>query len=158
MDERYECMGCGHLRLESGRADALNVIPCPKCGRDMYRSSPGVVAAPSSSVPALTGLLMKLPAVPSRYGAGLEGPVPVEDEDEGDNPVVLPHTPFVVVLGFIFSLLPVICVAGLLISILGLRLVEESESRVRGRWLARAGIAVGAAMTILTVVLIASHR
>jgi hypothetical protein len=60
-----------------------------------------------------------------------------------------------VVLGFIFSLLPLICIAGLIISIMGLNLVNASPKGVRGKGLAIAGIVIGAAMTLITLVLLA---
>ena len=94
------------------------------------------------------------PAVPSRYrSAGMDQSygVDMEDEDDdlGPNPLILPHTPLVVILGFIFSIImgPI----GLVISIIALRLVNQSNGALRGRGLAIAGIVIGAITTALYI-------
>jgi hypothetical protein len=97
-------------------------------------------------------------ALPSRYGGG-GGAISsrIDDDDYYDhNPILLKHTPLVVILGFIFSFLPLICVGGLIISIIGFRLVSDNPKGFRGKGLAIAGIALGSLMTLLTIVLIVS--
>ena len=101
-------------------------------------------------------------ALPSRYGGG--GAVSRhsayddddydEDEDEDYNPILLRHTPFVVILGFIFSFVPYFSIGGLIISIIGYRLVKDNPQGLRGAGLAIAGIAIGSLMTLLFAILV----
>jgi hypothetical protein len=80
--------------------------------------------------------------------------MPVDPDQEKS--VIVPHTPLVVILGLIFSF--VFPPAGLILSILGLRLVNDSVEGVRGRELAIAGIALGALTTVLMIILLVARR
>lgn len=76
-----------------------------------------------------------------------------QNEEVDRNPVILPHTPFVVILGFILSF--IIPIAGLILSIIGLNLVKNSATGVRGRGLAIAGIVISILMFLVWMALVA---
>jgi hypothetical protein len=155
-DNLYNCLSCGHAASQTELGATGQTAKCPKCGRDMYRARTGSRYGQGPLVETLGGA-RALPAVPSRYGGGGTGSFQTfEDEDDDRNAAVLPHTPFIVILGLIFSFLPVICVGGLIISVMALNLVNSSPKGVRGKGLAIAGIVIGSLMTLLTIVLIAS--
>ena len=65
--------------------------------------------------------------------------------------VIVPHTPLIVILGLIFAF--VFGPAGVILSILGLRLVNDSPEGIRGREMAIAGIALGSVTTVLYFIL-----
>lgn len=153
MSGLYNCLSCGHTASQAELGAAGATAPCPNCGRDMYRSQEngGLVAGSRGGARTTT-------ALPSRYGGGggAIGQYHDEDDDYDDedhNPVLLRHTPLVVILGFIFSFLPFVCVGGLVISIMGYRLVDDNPRGLRGKGLAIAGIALGSLMTILSIIL-----
>jgi len=156
----FKCLSCGYAAQQGEVEGGQNVAKCPKCGRDMYRTrSVPDGNAPLRPMAGPGGAVRGAPVIPSRYGGT---PLPSFDaslpEIDERNTAVLPHTPFIVVLGFIFSFLPLICIAGLMISIMGLNLVNSSPKGVRGKSLAIAGIAIGAVMTVLTFILMAMNR
>jgi predicted RNA-binding Zn-ribbon protein involved in translation (DUF1610 family) len=164
MDATYQCLSCGQALTEAEVGSNANVAPCPKCGRDMYRQEPARASVPSrygASAPAVgggpgPGVTRSAPAIPSRYG-GTPGAEQFtrQEEDEDLNPALVPHTPFVVILGLIFSFLPLACFAGVIISFLGYRLVKESPKGIRGKEMAIAGMIIGGVMSALTVYLMA---
>lgn len=147
----FRCLSCGYVTSKhdvEGTAPGGTVATCPKCGRDMYRSTASGSSAEGQTIVA--GGARAMPAIPSRYGGGVSGsidPGGYYDEEDDANPVILPHTPFVVILGFIFAI--IFPPAGLVISIVAFRLVNDSPPNIRGKGLAIAGIAVGAVMTVL---------
>ncbi len=159
MDATFQCLSCGLELPEHEVGDAANVAPCPKCGRDMYRKQAAVPSRYGGGAPAVAGggVTRSMPAIPSRYGgvAGAEQFVR-QEEDEDENPIVLPHTPFVVILGLIFSFVPLLCFAGVIISFLGFRLVQDSPKGIKGKEMAIAGMVIGGVMSVLTIVLLAS--
>lgn len=154
MNGTYKCLSCGMtMSDEEAGGDGGYVTKCPRCGRDMYRSNEGDQSSSSAPVTRGTAHARMQAAVPSRYaGSGAPSAHYEHDEEFDDdyNPVVLPHTPFVVILGFIFAF--IFPPAGLIISIMAFRLVNESAAGVRGRGLAIAGIAVGGLLTFLMLV------
>jgi len=158
MNDLFNCLSCGHSASQEELGATGNTAKCPKCGRDMYRSRSGSRYGEGPLVETRGGA-RALPAVPSRYGGAGPGASfdDARDEDEDYNPAVLPHTPFVVILGLIFAFLPVICVGGLIISIMALNLVKQSAKGVRGKGLAIAGIVISSLMTLLTIILIAAN-
>lgn len=164
MDATFQCLSCGLTLPESEAGSTGNVAPCPKCGRDMYRKEATGAAVPSrygGDVPSsggAFGVARSSPAIPSRYGGvtGAERFVR-QEEDEDENPIGLPHTPFVVILGLIFSFLPVISFAGMIISYLGYRLVVDSSKGIRGKEMAIAGMIIGGIVSALSVYLIATR-
>ncbi len=163
MDATYQCLSCGLTLPESEAGTTGNVTSCPKCGRDMYRKEPAAAPVPSrfgAGLPAAggVGVARSSPALPSRYG-GVSGAEQFvrQEEDEDENPIVLPHTPFVVILGLIFSFLPLICFAGVIISYLGYRLVTDSPKGIRGKEMAIAGMIIGGLMSVLTIYLLAAR-
>jgi DNA-directed RNA polymerase subunit RPC12/RpoP len=152
----YKCLSCGEtLTGEQLGVDGY-VAKCPKCGRDMYRSRTADTDLPSpDSVRRRTSGKGNV-IIPSRYGSNVASVSFADDvdEDEDSNPLLLPHTPFIVILGFILSF--IFAPAGIIISIMGLRLVNQSPKGVRGRGLAIAGIVVGCVNLVLGIILVAS--
>ena len=154
MAATYNCLSCGRTLPADQVPPGAATVRCPSCGRDMYRSEPSGASPGGELVLGPRSQASVQPAVPSRYrSAGMDSPYGMELEDEDDefgpNPLIRPHTPFVVILGFIFSIImgPI----GLVISIIGLRLVNQSKGTLRGRGLAIAGIVIGALMTALYI-------
>jgi DNA-directed RNA polymerase subunit RPC12/RpoP len=155
MTGSYRCLSCGPIQVDDGDAPAGNVMKCPKCGRDAYRSRE---TAPTRTGPTAghPGGIRPVLAIPSRYAGAVGAGGPPADEAAEEVNLIVPHTPFVVILGLIFAF--VLPPAGLIISIVGLRLANESAKGVRGRELAIAGIALGSVMTVLLAILILSGK
>jgi hypothetical protein len=163
MSHTYNCLSCGNSATQAEVGTSGAVAPCPQCGRDMYRAQQEISRSSGQGMSSgRRGGARTTTALPSRYGGGggaISSRVDDDDyyeDDEDHNPALLKHTPLVVILGFIFSFLPIICVGGLIISIIGFRLVSDNPKGFRGKGLAIAGIALGSLMTLLTIVLIAS--
>ena len=90
------------------------------------------------------------PTIPSRYsGSQAAAPISpfVPPPPRQSNPYIQPHTPFVVYLGLIFAFL--IPPVGLAISYVALRLVNSSARGISGQGLAKAGIVIGAVLTMI---------
>ena len=154
MNSIYKCLSCGQTVPAEEIGSGRNVAKCSKCGRDMYRIDETDAAA--SNRLALRGgtNIQRRPVIPSRYsGAVQPGTVGIDYDEDDVNPVILPHTPFVVILGFIFSF--IFPIAGIIISIIGLRLVNQGPKEIRGRGLAIAGIVIGCVLQALIIILLA---
>lgn len=148
----YKCLTCGLTLGEEQVGEASNVVKCRKCGRDMYRTEEGPQPGQGQILMKHGAGMAVTPAVPSRYGSSAQGvPFEQEDPDSERNPMIIPHTPFVVILGFILAFM--FPPAGIIISIMGLRLVNQSEEGVRGRGLAIAGIVVGSGILLLAIIM-----
>lgn len=154
MNSIYKCLSCGQTVPTEEIGSARNVAKCSKCGRDMYRIDGTDAAASNRLAPRSGATIHRKPVIPSRYaGAVPTGTVGIDYDEDDVNPIILPHTPFVVILGFIFSF--IFPPAGIIISIIGLRLVNQSPKEIRGRGLAIAGIAVGSVLLVLGIILTA---
>jgi hypothetical protein len=162
MSATYQCLSCGLSLPESEVGAAGMVAPCPKCGRDMYREEPRPAAVPSrygGAAPAVggAGLTRSAPAIPSRYGGAAGGDQYVRsrfEDDEGDNPYLKKHTPSLVYIALVFSLLPLGCFFGVIASYMAYRLVVDGPEGTRGKEVAIAGMIIGGLMSVLSVYLI----
>ena len=157
MGASYSCLSCGMNLPEEQVSERTNVVKCPQCGGDMYRSFGSEQSPGGSSFSG--GRPQAQIVVPSRYRTGasdasLAVEAEMEQEREAKDLIVPPHTPFIVVVGFIFSIL--FPPAGIIISIMGLRLVKQSPVPVKGKGLAIAGIVVGAAFMLLGIIMVAA--
>jgi len=155
MNSIYKCLSCGQTASTEEIGSARNVVKCSKCGRDMYRIDQTDAAASSRLAPRSGATIQRKPVIPSRYAGSAPTDAVGIDYDEDDvNPIILPHTPFVVILGFIFSF--IFPIAGIIISIIALRLVNQSPKEIRGRGLAIAGIVIGCVWMVIIIILAAA--
>jgi hypothetical protein len=118
----------------------------------MYLAKPGDAAAKRGGLAKAgsSGLAGVAPAIPSRY-AGVVGTKFMPTDPDLEKSVIVPHTPLIVILGLIFAF--IFGPAGVILSILGLRLVNDSPPGIRGREMAIAGIALGSVTTVLYFIL-----
>ena len=155
MNSIYKCLSCGQTASSEEIGSARNVAKCRKCGRDMYRIDETDAAESNRLAPGRGATIHRKPVIPSRYaGAVPTGAIEIDYDEDDVNPIILPHTPFVVILGFIFSF--IFPIAGIIISIIGLRLVNQSPKEIRGRGLAIAGIVISCVWLVLIIILVAS--
>jgi hypothetical protein len=165
MGATYQCLSCG-LTLPEDEVGATSLVaPCPKCGRDMYREEPRPAAVPSrygGGAPAVGGgVTRSAPALPSRYGGapGADRYAPSRFEDDEDhNPYLKAHTPSLVWIGLIFSLLPLGCFFGVIASYMGYQLAVGGPPGTRGKEVAIAGMIIGGLMSVLSIYLIVVMR